>query len=46
MKRSMIISNGYGRYESPNELSNNLRLRIFRELGNFSKITNVHRIIA
>ena len=43
VKLIMIISNKYGIYELPHELTNDLRLRI---LANIKKILNLHRIIA
>ena len=46
VKGSVIISNKYGIYELPHELPNDLRLNDLRKLGNITKISKFHRIIA
>ena len=46
VKRSVMISNKHCIYELPDELSNDLKLRILGKSGKIRKISKLHRIIA
>ena len=45
VKRSVITINKHGIYELPNKLPNDLSQNL-RKMGNITKISKVHRIIA
>ena len=46
VKRCAITTYKHGIYELHNELPNDLKLRIFRKLGNIRKVSKLPRMIA